>query len=499
MVQQKHGRVQPTLQMKGVAINDDGGLEREADVNGAHAAAWRETGTAASTTCDSGPAVTSPAPVVQRKVGFEFETSIPVQSKDVIGSGYTDLKYQQPIFNATTDNWKIVADSSFMEFVTKPFNEDPAGRTELDNTMTALTGWAGAIPASVAAASGAGHPGTARVDSVDPTLGTTVNLNWGLSPLTIRVNALTDAEITSAPQATGGVRLDQIETLVNSMTTTQINAAQPQAFGADFQALANMSVANINQAAGVTLAKRNDLLAIRAQFIAYQAATNVTPQNFATSLVGMNLKDAQTLFDAKEAAVHAVDLQLGMLPDPRPDFDKLKGFLTLVLSYILVGHHQTDVYPYSKIIAPLMARTNFYTMFRLLDADERALFTENFVLTAAGLAGTGATPLFAHGFWNKGFWNEAAINRGPTRAAWIDSIIQGSPGMLFGRYATDLMSQGSGSIAAQNSSGLGAMAEADQRVTGERDLAVLELRRLPKSVHRAEWRQMALDIFDALP
>jgi hypothetical protein len=34
VVQQKQGRVQPTLQMKGVAINDDQGLEREADVMG---------------------------------------------------------------------------------------------------------------------------------------------------------------------------------------------------------------------------------------------------------------------------------------------------------------------------------------------------------------------------------------------------------------------------------------------------------------------------------
>ena len=31
VVQQKQGRVKPTLQMKGAAINDDGALEREAD------------------------------------------------------------------------------------------------------------------------------------------------------------------------------------------------------------------------------------------------------------------------------------------------------------------------------------------------------------------------------------------------------------------------------------------------------------------------------------
>jgi len=29
--------------------------------------------------------------------------------------------------------------------------------------------------------------------------------------------------------------------------------------------------------------------------------------------------------------------------------------MTLVLSYILVGHRQTEIYPYPNIIAPLMA------------------------------------------------------------------------------------------------------------------------------------------------
>ena len=38
MVQQKQGRVKPTLQAKGVAINDEQGLEHEADTMGARAA-----------------------------------------------------------------------------------------------------------------------------------------------------------------------------------------------------------------------------------------------------------------------------------------------------------------------------------------------------------------------------------------------------------------------------------------------------------------------------
>lgn len=37
VVQQREGRVKPTMQMKGEAINDDAGLEREADIMGAKA------------------------------------------------------------------------------------------------------------------------------------------------------------------------------------------------------------------------------------------------------------------------------------------------------------------------------------------------------------------------------------------------------------------------------------------------------------------------------
>lgn len=44
VVQQKQGRVRPTMQMKGVGVNDDRGLEREADVMGGKALQMRHTG-----------------------------------------------------------------------------------------------------------------------------------------------------------------------------------------------------------------------------------------------------------------------------------------------------------------------------------------------------------------------------------------------------------------------------------------------------------------------
>ncbi len=46
VVQQKQGRVKPTLQLKGLAINDDAGLEREADVMGSAALRHQDAGSA---------------------------------------------------------------------------------------------------------------------------------------------------------------------------------------------------------------------------------------------------------------------------------------------------------------------------------------------------------------------------------------------------------------------------------------------------------------------
>jgi hypothetical protein len=55
VVQQKQGRVQPTLQAKGVPINDDAALEREADVMGGRASAWSEQGIEAGALASRSP------------------------------------------------------------------------------------------------------------------------------------------------------------------------------------------------------------------------------------------------------------------------------------------------------------------------------------------------------------------------------------------------------------------------------------------------------------
>jgi hypothetical protein len=77
VVQQKAGRVSPTAQVAGVAINDSSSLEREADVMGGRAAQLKST----DLTEPSHSVSPASGGVVQRAVGFELEVDIPVSQR----------------------------------------------------------------------------------------------------------------------------------------------------------------------------------------------------------------------------------------------------------------------------------------------------------------------------------------------------------------------------------------------------------------------------------
>jgi len=94
VVQQKQGRVNATMQMKGVGINDDAGLEREADVMGKQAV---QRGAVADGG-DEGqyrnvPLTVAGAPV-QRLTGFEVETNIPIYHQTDDGTATVNPEYQ---------------------------------------------------------------------------------------------------------------------------------------------------------------------------------------------------------------------------------------------------------------------------------------------------------------------------------------------------------------------------------------------------------------------
>ena len=84
VAQQKHGRVAATLQMKGVAINDDGGLEHEADVMGAAAArGGMVPGLVDAAHGADAVAAASATPVVQRRLKTQLGGAVITKATDL--------------------------------------------------------------------------------------------------------------------------------------------------------------------------------------------------------------------------------------------------------------------------------------------------------------------------------------------------------------------------------------------------------------------------------
>lgn len=144
VVQQRRGPVAGTDAGGGIAVSDPHDrFEREADEVAAEALRTP----AAPGPEHAGPAVhtagTGGAPVVQRKVGFEFETGWLVQQQGLLGPPHW-LKRKQRVGGTTFDGFKIEADeadgTTELEFIVYPPVEEGAdGRQRLDQIMTGMT------------------------------------------------------------------------------------------------------------------------------------------------------------------------------------------------------------------------------------------------------------------------------------------------------------------------------------------------------------------------
>ncbi|MES2277774.1 MAG: DUF4157 domain-containing protein [Bacteroidota bacterium] len=132
IVQQKQGRVKPTLQAKGLAINDDHALETEADVMGQRAAQLKTTGNLPPTQLNTPGLFTGD--VVQRKIGFEFQAYNSIFFKGLDG----ELVYGKGAgFEITNDTGAILFKPE-LEIKTMALDETEAGRNELEDIMQAM-------------------------------------------------------------------------------------------------------------------------------------------------------------------------------------------------------------------------------------------------------------------------------------------------------------------------------------------------------------------------
>jgi uncharacterized protein DUF4157 len=110
-VQQKQGRVKPTLQMKGVPINDDAGLEREADLKGLRAL---RVGAPASGRSAAGAAGAAPVAQAIKRQGVKLgvQLSNTFKGKHVAGTeseAKSLYNSRDPVAvntSATAGNWR---------------------------------------------------------------------------------------------------------------------------------------------------------------------------------------------------------------------------------------------------------------------------------------------------------------------------------------------------------------------------------------------------------
>lgn len=207
VVQQKQGRVQPTRQLKGkVAVNDDTGLEREADVMGEKALRQGSDHVAPPDTL-SNQATSSET--VQRAVGFEFETGWLVEM-DTAGAAHDDvvvepqlvpLSKKDPIGVGPYEGFKLEADEagngrSEIEFIVHPPIPESASNIEvLAAIMTSIEQLGEGLLSRA-------HGGPFTLDKVT---GRPYDYLYMITPK--------DATLSGGPQVTSGIDLAKIPRL----------------------------------------------------------------------------------------------------------------------------------------------------------------------------------------------------------------------------------------------------------------------------------------------
>ncbi|MFQ3647610.1 MAG: hypothetical protein SNJ54_04200 [Anaerolineae bacterium] len=181
--------------------------------------------------------------------------------------------------------------------------------------------------------------------------------------------------------------------------------------------------------------------------------------------------------------------------------DKLKGLATQLIAYLKAGSDpliQTmgfspgRAFDYAKLIGKLMARTDFASQFKMLDPQERQPFEQNpqtfvdLILNAAGMGGTYDTLVFERAIKNKaGDPSQGVFNFPVTRKDWLWMIVQGTD-----QLSSKAMPQWKDEL-----EGLGALGgKTDSLASGERGV-IAEFRTVQQQMPYTQWRQFAIDVF----
>jgi hypothetical protein len=370
VVQQAEGRVSATRQLNDVAINEDAALESEADALGARAARGDLAGRSGPGGAEAAlaPLRGSGGGVVQRAIGMELETTLPI---------VLDADYHQALYDNKEVAWKITDDGGKVEFVTRPLR-----------TREALVGAVAEITRFVASARkllAAGKPvpiATILADAGLPTGTATGSVGGpGYKP------AMLDAK----PQVTVGIPMASLAQLL-----------------ADAR---DLPLAEYDEQHATGTSPEGAQPGHRLLY------DETSPVFFA----------APARVDSLAAAV-AWGRAMKLAHPKLKDVDAAVGLMALVLKYLNEAQFKphTDGTPdYAKAYFPVMARTHFVAMFESL-GDAAELITPDEIIACWGQSAiVKRMQMFPLGYVDgskAGKKDVHGVNHGPTIGAWLDSI-----------------------------------------------------------------------------
>jgi hypothetical protein len=176
-----------------------------------------------------------------------------------------------------------------------------------------------------------------------------------------------------------------------------------------------------------------------------------------------------------------------------PPSAELRGLLTLIATYLIPGAAPRGP-SFVKGIAPLLARTNFATIYDQLPEAERLNFKDDprifidLALRAAGMP-TADAPVVA------GLIGTAQVNiRHVTRRTWLQGMVDGTDLMSSAGYAQYDWGRNDNPEMSQEFESMGAMgAKMDPG-----DKPIMELRRMQPRVPFEQWATLAVTAFEII-
>ena len=366
VVQQKQGRVRPTTDVGGKAINDDHSLESEADRMGAEAMRMGGSGGKGAlqrTPADPGnpaqlmasslneqtqlkEATADPNAPIQRMIGFEFQTAMTptgfYKDKESADAGEKPNLNQHKMEYFQGQGFTVEGDEGELELVTDPFPETEDGMTQVMTTLQAMVTFATAVTGQVMPLEELGRQfGFSQIKK-----GPEGAHFKGASP------------IQADPQVTAGISMSKIYEMGELLANAQTRKKLPKE-GASQEEAGSQDLSQMNK----------QELADTAGFKAFQ----------------------HKIFQ-KEVIGKAQETVAANFGDYSPE---LKSFLFMVGQYILGGQQKPykglDNPLYAKFTLPMMSRTNIADLFQLLPESDKAIFAQQKDQLAGAFLGEGAS------------------------------------------------------------------------------------------------------------